>query len=167
MKTFDGQPLIGSSDILPGSIQAQHLAPGSVNASALVRGVGSIMQYTSVDNGIADGDAVYVNTSGKMARAQANSSSTMPAIGVTLGPVNSGVQGNVLVTGLYSDISLSGLQVGQLVFVSPVQAGKLTSQQPTLSGQIVQRIGYAHNATTLYIERGDPFQVGGAAGVQI
>ena len=167
MKTFDSIPSVGPFDIQASAIQSKHIMPGAINASGLQAGVGMLMPYTSVDNSIADGDAVYVNTSGKIARAQANASGTMPAIGITMGAIASGQQGNVMVQGLYSGVNMSGLQVGQSVFVSPVQAGKLIIHQPTLSGQIVQRMGYAHNASTIYIIRGDQFQVGGTAGVQI
>ena len=110
---------------------------------------------------IADGDAVYVNTSGYIARAQANASGTMHAVGVADQAIASGQQGAVVFAGhkYSSNYNFSGF-VGLNAYVSAATAGAMLGTQPTASGQIVQQVGVITGRQTIQVSIGGAFQKG-------
>lgn len=110
---------------------------------------------------IADGDVVYVNASGYIARAQANASSTMHAIGVADQAIASGLQGAVVFAGhkYSSNYNFSG-SIGRNAYVSAATAGAILGTKPTSSGWIVQQIAIITGYQTMQVSIGGAYQVG-------
>lgn len=119
--------------------------------------------YRSVDNNIVEASVVYVDSSGFIARAQANASSTMHGIGLAVHPIPSGFVGRVRTRGpLTSDnLDFSGF-IGRNAYVSAAAAGAVSTTPPTASGQIVQQIGFMRGRRTISVSIGGAFQRGGS-----
>lgn len=111
---------------------------------------------------ITEGDAVYVNSSGRVGRALANASSTMHAIGVAFEAIASGGAGQVVTHGPHrsANYDASG-RLGLTAYVSPTAAGGIATTPPTASGQIVQQVGFWQERRVLYVSLGAAFQRGG------
>jgi predicted RecA/RadA family phage recombinase len=105
--------------------------------------------YLQVENAettaIAAGTVVYAfGVSGAnitVKKADASSSSTMPAIGVVLEEIASGSSGEIITSGLFNKTisGLSGISVGDTVYVSET-AGSVTTTKPTGTA-LIQNIG--------------------------
>lgn len=111
---------------------------------------------------ITEGDAVYVNSSGRVGRARADASSTMHAIGVAAESIASLGAGRVITHGpkRTANYDASG-RLGLFAFVSPTTAGGVTGVPPSSSGQIRQQVGIWQDRTLLYVSLGGASQVGG------
>lgn len=111
---------------------------------------------------ITEGDAVYVNSSGRIGLARADASSTMHAIGVASEGIASGFAGLVVTHGpkRTDNYDASG-RLGLNAFVSPTTAGGVAGIPPSASGQIVQQIGVWRERRLLYVSLGGAFQRGG------
>ena len=72
-------------------------------------------------------------------RANANSTTTLPAIGVSEGTIANNAFGCFINYGILSPVDTSALSAGD-IFVSPVASGTLTNTRPTVPNS-VQRIG--------------------------
>ena len=111
---------------------------------------------------ITEGDALYVNSSGRVGRARADASSTMHAIGVAFEAIASGGAGRVVTHGPKRSTNYdSSGRLGLFAWVSPSTAGGVTGVPPTSSGQIRQQIGVWQDRTLLYVSLGGASQVGG------
>lgn len=94
---------------------------------------------------IGAGTPVYVsgynvgNDLPEIAKADASSSSTMPAIGLTSGSINNNANGEIILAGIVSSIDTSSFSAGDVVYVSTT-AGTLTATKPTGS-DLVQEMG--------------------------
>ena len=111
---------------------------------------------------ITAGDSVFVNSSGRIDRAQANASSTMHAIGVAFEGIASGGAGRVVTHGpMRSDNYDSSGYLGLNAYVSPTTAGGVSATPPASSGQIVQQIGVWRERGLLFVSLGGAFQRGG------
>ena len=124
---------------------------------------GLLLQTYRTLEAITEGDAVYLNASGYLGRARANSSTTMHAIGVAHRAIASGIQGRVVTHGPFrtSGYNFSGF-IGRNAYVSPDTVGAISTTPPTSSGQIVQHIGFLSDGSLLYVSIGTSFQRGGA-----
>lgn len=98
------------------------------------------------DVDITKGQAVYTTGfnggSGKpqVDLAQANSSSTMPAIGVASENILAGQTGLVIIDGQLDGITTSG-SPNDIVYVSATTAGEITNVRPTGATELVQNVG--------------------------
>lgn len=108
--------------------------------------------YTSFNNvyncptTVSVGDAVYGTGPDSVDRAQANSISTVPAIGFVLAKpttTTASVQYFGEVAGF------SGLSTGSTYYLSDTVAGGITTTAPSTTGFIVQKVGFAKDSTTL------------------
>ena len=111
---------------------------------------------------ITEGDAVYVNTSGRVGRARADASSTMHAVGVAAEAIASLGAGRVITHGpkRTDNYDASG-RLGLFAWVSPTTAGGVTGVPPSASGQIRQQVGVWRERRLLYVSLGGASQVGG------
>ena len=96
---------------------------------------------------VTDGDALFMRTSdGQVGKASAANGTLENAI--VIGFANTTVTANgtvkVIVAGT---ITLSGLDAGDLYFLSPTTAGAITLTPPSSAGQAVTRVGEAATAT--------------------
>ena len=120
------------------------------------------MEVFTALEAITEGDAVYVNTSGRVGRARADASSTMHAIGVAFESIASLGAGRVVTHGpkRTDNYDASG-RLGLFAWVSPSTAGGVTGVPPTSSGQIRQQVGVWRERRLLYVTLGGASQVGG------
>lgn len=104
--------------------------------------------YTNDNAGTASkGAAVYIKSNGNVDLARANSTTTMPAVGLVAADILTTATGPVAVEGVLTNIDTSGLTAGEPVYVSSTTAGALTSTRPTANAQVVAYCEVS-NATT-------------------
>lgn len=107
--------------------------------------------YTCASS-IAVGNVVYLSAVSTVALANATDATKL-AIGIVLSK-NSSTQCVVQYEGENS--SLSGLTVGAIYYLG-LTDGTMTTVAPTTIGNIVQKLGFAKNSTTLVIEIDEDF----------
>lgn len=93
-----------------------------------------------------------------MALAQANSQTTMPAVGVTVESVGNNANGFVMMFGVLTDVNTVAFSVGDILYVSPTVAGGFTTTKPS-TVDIAQRVvrilaSHATLGAALVIPRG-------------
>ena len=106
---------------------------------------------TAFEN-VTEGDALYMRTSdGQVGKATASNglseAATVVGFANTTASANTTVK--VIVVGLKT---MSGLDAGDLYFLSPSTAGAITLTPPSSAGQAVVRLGEAATTTTLAIQ---------------
>lgn len=118
-------------------------------ATGTTGGGGGIVAGLLASTNLLAGQVVNVFNSGgsaKMQKADATDE-TKPASGFVLAPVMSGASG-VFYGGGQIITGLSGLTPGSVYYLDTT-AGGLTDTPPSTSGNIIQEVGYALNATVL------------------
>lgn len=116
------------------------------------------LNFTTADT-FAEGDLAYINSSGYILRAQANASSSMHAIGVSVGAAASGFQASIRNRGRFTsdNYDFSGF-IGRFAYASTATAGAIQTTPPGSSGQIVQVVGHMVARRSLVISLGHAFQ---------
>ena len=93
---------------------------------------------------LSPGQAVYVNGSTgnvpNVAKAQANSTTTLPVAGVVMNTIANNAFGQIMMQGIISDIDTSAFTTGDQVYVSPTASGTLTNVRPT-QPNLVAKVG--------------------------
>lgn len=97
---------------------------------------------------LVPGDAVYFNAAGTVNKADADSETTAPCIGLAMETASSGSH-VVLLNGIYRDDALYAWTVGGKVYLSTT-AGGLTQAQPSGVDDVVQLVGIALHADRIY-----------------
>ncbi len=125
---------------------------GSSNWSAVLNA-----NFTSIDAGreitlnagetLAQYNAVYIKSDGKIWKAKADSQTTLPAIGILPEAITSGVDGKIRTFGWITNAGWSWTP-GQKLYVSSATAGAITATKPTAYPQV---IGIAKTATKILI----------------
>jgi hypothetical protein len=131
---------------------------GRLDNSLMPVGLGAETKTIQASENLAAGDMVNVfNSSGLRVRKADASSPSKQAHGFVLASVTSGQNATVY----YGNINtqLSGLTVGDELYLSGSAAGTLTPTPPTTAGHIVQRVGVATAATEALIEIGLPVEL--------
>jgi len=135
--TITRMTIAANGDIqLPGSIQYTNALSTDHTAS------GDIFAIGTVSGTPGFGTPVYISASDTIALADADSATTMPAIGVYIS------NNQVLYSGVIRDDSWTWT-VGGKIYVS--QSGTLTQTAPSASGTQVQIVGIAITATRVLI----------------
>ena len=107
---------------------------------------------------ISKGEAVYISgisgNTPEVALARANSASTMPAFGIAAADIANTATGNIVTFGSCPghDVSDFGetsitFALGDTVYISSAEAGKLTNVAPTGESNLIQNIGKIERAT--------------------
>ena len=110
---------------------------------------------TAFEN-VSEGDALYMRTSdGKVGKATATSGSSEAASVVGFADSSKGADETVKVV-VVGIKTMSGLDAGDLYFLSPTTAGAITTTAPSGSGQAVTRLGEAATATDFSIQLEPP-----------
>jgi len=127
----------------------------SKGASALANNTytGLVLEFIAHEN-VVTGNAVYVHTDdGEVAKARANATGTMPAIGVVMADANANNPVKVLVQGVYNDSDGFGsdLTEGSIMYVDDDAAGLVTATIPDADGEFVQRVGIAVGPRDVYV----------------
>ena len=102
--------------------------------------------YAKAEETISKGDAVYAtgtvgNNTFTIRKAQSNSSTTMPALGLAYQDFALNDQGLIVTFGRADGINTDNFQTGETVYVSNVTAGELSNVKPYGSGDLIQNIG--------------------------
>ena len=108
---------------------------------------------------VANGDALYMRTSdGKVGKATAadGTSEAATVVGFANDVALTGETVKVIVVGLKT---LSGLDAGDLYFLSPSTAGAITLTPPSTAGQAVVRLGEAATTTDFAIQIEPPIKL--------
>jgi hypothetical protein len=106
---------------------------------------GTIMSMQVDVNTVGYGGLLHMDTDGNWTDADANSTATMPALGMALG--TTGVI-DVLLTGVVKDTGWSWT-IGGILYASGT-VGQMTQTAPAVSGDQVQVVGIALSATSIY-----------------
>lgn len=150
-KTYEGKvSSAGATDA--GQLPALN-SQGKLDPSFMPNGVGEDAISVTAGEDLAAGDFVYIDASGTALKADAS------AIGKQArGYVNEGVVNGAQATIFFDDTNsgLTGLTSGGTYYLSAATAGAVTTTAPIASGEIVQRIGFASNATTLRVDIEEP-----------
>ena len=108
---------------------------------------------------VADGDALFMRTSdGRVGKASAAEGTIENAFVIGFANISAltGESLQVAVAGLKD---ISGLDAGDLFFLSATTAGAITATPPSSAGQAVVRIGEAATATKLSIQIEPPVKL--------
>lgn len=104
--------------------------------------------YNNTGGALAAGQLVYVNGSHAqvptVALAEANSATTLPAVGFTQYSIPNNAYGEVHVFGNVTTTT-TGTAVGNQLYVSDTTPGAFTTTAPTASGSFAQQIGVVTN----------------------
>lgn len=126
--------------------------------------IGEMNGYTIFDarnvsgSTITKGEAVYISglqgNTPTVAKAQANASGTMPAFGLAVADISNNNNGQIVTFGSKkglraADFGESGITftLGDTVYVSASEAGKLTNVPPAGESNFIQNIGRIERAT--------------------
>lgn len=142
--TVDSSAGAGDSGKIP-SLDAS----GKLDTTFMPTGFGADTLSLTAGEALSAGDLIYVNASGQMLKADADSAAKA-AVGFVLASVANSASGTAyfgsgLVTGL------TGLTAGSMYYLSQT-AGTITTTAPTGTNVIQQPVGFATSATTLYFE---------------
>lgn len=104
---------------------------------------------------ITIGDLLYFNSNGKVYKADADASSTYPVIkypvmGLALATASSG-SNNVLLHGIYKDVSRYDFTVGGVVYLKKLAGKEIqTLSSFTVTDDVIQVVGVATHADRIY-----------------
>lgn len=96
---------------------------------------------------LAAGAVVYLKSDGKYYNAKADSSTTMPAVGIAPAAISNTNTGTIVKWGYVGKSSWTWT-VGGALYVSAATAGLMTQTAPNTTGQYVQIVGHASTAQT-------------------
>jgi hypothetical protein len=102
--------------------------------------------YAKAEETIAKGDAVYAtgsigNNMFSIRKALANSSATMPALGVAYQAFDLNQEGLIVTFGRADGVDTDNFQTGETVYVSNVTAGALSNVKPYGPNDLIQNVG--------------------------
>jgi len=102
--------------------------------------------YAKAEETINKGEAVYAtgtvgNNTFSIRKAQANSSATMPALGLAYQDFALNDQGLIVTFGRADGINTDNFESGETVYVSNVTAGALSNVKPYAASDFIQNIG--------------------------
>ena len=113
---------------------------------------------TAFEN-VSNGDALYMRTSdGQVGKASASNGlqENAQVVGFANADASASATVKVIVIGIKT---MSGLDAGDLYFLSPSTAGAITLTPPSSAGQAVVRLGEAATTTTLAIQIEPPIKL--------
>lgn len=113
---------------------------------------GPIVEYVTCGETLAVGKAVYIKSDGKAWKADANSTTTMPAVAVMLQAGVADQSRKALYLGIMRNDAWNWTVGGQdgIIYVSAT-AGALTQTAPAATGDQVQTMGIATHADRMYV----------------
>lgn len=126
-----------------GKLDFTNTAPGTSGDAT-----GIIFSFTAGAT-LAVGDVVYMHTDGKVALANADSTSTMPALGICTSTGTDGSSVDVMIQGVMK-LTAWSFTTGADIFISSSAAGDVTATAPSTSGHTVQKVGVAVASDTVY-----------------
>ena len=106
---------------------------------------GAVLQQVIANEALSQGDVVYISGGAgdnpEVRKAQANSASTMAALGIMKDNTNLNDVGECVTSGEITGLNLTGFTTGDELFVSNTTAGGLLTSAPTGEANLIQKIG--------------------------
>jgi hypothetical protein len=106
---------------------------------------GAVIQQVIANEALSKGDVVYISGGAgdnpEVRKAQANSVSTMAALGIMKDNTNLNDIGECVTSGEITGLNLTGFTTGDELFVSNTTAGGLLTSAPTGEANLIQKIG--------------------------
>ena len=106
---------------------------------------GAVLQQVIANEALSKGDVVYISgglgDNPEVRKAQANSASTMAALGIMKDNTNLNDVGECVTSGEITGLNLTGFTTGDELFVSNTTAGGLLTSAPTGEANLIQKIG--------------------------
>jgi hypothetical protein len=131
-----------------GNVTASVSATGEITAARFhgsTDGATTFSVNNSTSGTLAKGTVVYTvgvsNGIPSIAKAKANSASTMPAIGVLESDLAAGSTGYVVAIGQLQNLDTSAYAANQILYVSSTTAGAFTTTRPTGASDFIQTMG--------------------------
>jgi hypothetical protein len=128
--------------------------------AANVRALEGAIKRNKQAGGTANmGDAVYIDSNGKVQQARANAAATSDAVGILAaiavpGATAAATDDGVTVVPFGPVGGYSGLTPGAIYYVSDTTAGDITATAPSGAGKWAKSIGYAESASVLFVDPG-------------
>jgi hypothetical protein len=149
LEWIDGSSAVGVTQLTAGS--GISLSPSSgigvVEVSLEGDIDGALLQQVLVKEpgGVSKGDVVYISggtgDNPEIMKAQANSSTTMAALGIMKNNTAVDAIGECVTSGEITGLDLTGFVTGDELFVSNTVAGELLTSAPTGEANLIQKIG--------------------------
>lgn len=132
---------------------------GRLDSSMMPVGFGAETKVIQASENLAAGDMVNIFSSAGSLRVRKADASNPARVahGYVLSAVTSGQNATVYYGNL--NTALSGLTVGDELYLSASTAGAVTATAPSAAGSIVQRVGVATGATEALIEIQTPVEL--------
>jgi hypothetical protein len=129
---------------------------GRIDSTMMPVGIGADIASIVASENLAAGDMVdiYDNAGTPNVRKADGSTAGKYATGFVLAAVISGSNAMVYFEG--QNNQLTGLTAGARMYLSATTPGEITATAPTGTGQVVQYVGRAINATTIAFEPAQP-----------
>ena len=108
---------------------------------------GALLQQVLVkeSGGVSKGDVVYISggtgDNPEVMKAQSNSSTTMPALGIMKANTAEDAIGECITSGELTGVNLGSFSTGDELFVSNATPGRFISSAPTSEDKLIQKIG--------------------------
>jgi len=106
---------------------------------------GALLQKVIAAEALSKGDVVYISggtgANPEVSKAKADSSTTMPALGIMKEPLSLNAEGECITSGELTGVDLTGIATGAELFVSSATAGELVTTAPTGEANLIQKIG--------------------------
>ena len=106
---------------------------------------GALLQKVKAAEVLSKGDVVYISggtgDNPQVSKAKADSSTTMPALGIMKEPLALNAEGECITSGELTGVDLTGIATGAELFVSSTTAGELVTTAPTGEANLIQKIG--------------------------
>lgn len=127
---------------------------GKIDETLFPAGIGAEVRTMPAFEALTAGNLVNVFSDSGTLKARKADASVASAGKRAVGFVKDNVSSGATATVYYGNVNdqLSGLTVGQVLFLSGTTAGGVTGTAPTTSGHIAQEIGIALSTTEALIE---------------
>jgi len=116
---------------------------------------GNMKEVYTASGAIAAGDVVYSNGNNTVAKANAGAIATARAVGIAEAAINDAVAGDITLAGVVKGIG-TGWTAGGAVYVALTSGAYIQDVSGYTTGQVVQQVGIAKNATDLRVLIGVP-----------
>ncbi len=109
-----------------------------------------VVEYTAGEALLAKAAVCVGEADGKLYNAKADSSTTMPCIGINKDAVAANATARVFQIGKVTSVLRDAdFLYDEIIFVSPLNAGQVTNVPPQSSGQLSQSLGRSINSSDL------------------
>ena len=106
---------------------------------------GALIQQVKAAEALSKGDVVYISggtgDNPEVMKAKANSSTTMPSLGIIKNDIALNDIGECITSGELTGLNLTAFSTGDELFVSSTTAGALVTSAPTGVTNLIQKIG--------------------------